>query len=99
MSQCSGLQPLVYIVCALASRLLYWVRMFSGLGILVAPRLSTLWVNVGGISIFGFFIPREEVLFVIVLPLWFHQCYNVYSQNVPVYRMTRANMPAPENPI
>src|SRR3954464_6803630 len=99
MYQCSGFQPLVYIVCVLASSLLYWVRMFSGLGIRVAPRLSTFWVNLGGISRFSFFIPREEVLFIIVLPLWFHQCCNVYSQNVPVYRMTRANMPPPENPI
>src|SRR3954470_10844555 len=80
MSQCSGFQPLVYIVCVLDSRLLYWVQMFSGLGILVAPRLSTFRVNLGGISSFGFFIPREEVLFIIVLPLWFHQCCNVYSQ-------------------
>src|ERR1041384_3608407 len=34
-------QPLVYIVCVLASRLLSWVWMFSGLGILVAPSSST----------------------------------------------------------
>src|SRR3954471_10960665 len=27
MSHCSGFQPLVYIVCVLASRLLSWVRM------------------------------------------------------------------------
>src|SRR3954465_8717068 len=40
----------IYIVCVLASRLLYWVRMFSGLGILVAPRLSTFRVDLGGIS-------------------------------------------------
>src|SRR4051812_39404661 len=99
MSQCSDLQPLIYIVSVLASRLLYWFRMFSGLGILTAPRLSTFRFNLGGISSFNFFMPREEVFFIIVLPLWFHQCCNVYSQNVPVYRMTRANMPSPENPI
>src|SRR3954462_8130429 len=80
MSQCSGLQPLVYIVCVLASRLLYWVRMFSGLGILLAPRLSTFRVNLVGISSFSFFIPCEEVLFNILLPLWFLQCCNVNSQ-------------------
>src|SRR3954467_3618351 len=70
----------IYIVCVLASRLLYWVRMFSGLGILVAPRLSTFWVNLAGISSFDFFIPHEEVLFIIVLPLWLHQWCNVYSK-------------------
>src|SRR4051812_23946427 len=40
----------LYIVCVLASRLVYWVRMFSGLGILVAPRSSTFRVVLGGIS-------------------------------------------------
>src|SRR3954466_4681710 len=61
----------IYIVCVLASRLLYWVRMFSGLGILVAPRLWTFWVSLGGIFSFGFFIPREEVLFSILYPCGF----------------------------
>src|SRR3954468_24865528 len=40
----------IYIVCLLASRLLYWIQMFSGLGILVAPRSSTFRVVLGGIS-------------------------------------------------
>src|SRR4051812_29660342 len=40
----------IYIVFVLASRLLFLVRMFSGLGILVAPRLSTFRVDLGGIS-------------------------------------------------
>src|SRR3954464_9789916 len=40
----------IYIVCVLASILLFLVRMFSGLGILVAPRLSTFRVELGGIS-------------------------------------------------
>src|SRR3954469_16073425 len=40
----------IYIVCVLASRLLFLVRMFLGLGILVAPRLSTFRVDLGGIS-------------------------------------------------
>src|ERR1043165_3696545 len=62
MSHCSGFQPLVYIVCVLASRLLSWVRMFLGLGILVAPRSSTFRVTLGGYFSFHFFIPHEEVL-------------------------------------
>ena len=52
----------IYIVCVLASRLLSWVRMFSGLGILVAPRSSTFRVTLGGYFSFHFFIPREEAL-------------------------------------
>src|SRR3954464_8665761 len=40
----------IYIVCVLTSRLLYLVRMFSGLGILVALRLSTFRVDLGGIA-------------------------------------------------
>src|SRR3954465_4591304 len=40
----------IYIVCVLASRLLFLVRMFSGLGIVVAPRLSNFRVDLGGIS-------------------------------------------------
>src|SRR3954466_3594513 len=53
----------IYIVCVLASRLLFSVRMFSGFGILVAPRSLTFWVTLGGYFSFHFFIPREEVLF------------------------------------
>src|SRR4051812_20143954 len=52
----------IYIVCVLASRLLSWVRMFSGLGILIAPRSSTFRVNLSGYFSLHFFIPREEVL-------------------------------------
>src|SRR4051812_5526055 len=80
MSQCSGLQPLVYIVCVLARTLLYWVRMFSGLGILVAPRSSDFPREPWRFFQLRFFIPREEVLFIIVFPLWFRQCCNVFSQ-------------------
>src|SRR3954465_13782130 len=40
----------IYIVCVLASRLLYLVRMFSDLGILVAPGSLTFRVDLGGIS-------------------------------------------------
>src|SRR3954467_9274363 len=60
MSHCPGFQPLVYIVCVLASRLLSWVRIFSGLRILVAPRPSTFRFNLGGYFSLHFFIPREE---------------------------------------
>src|ERR1041384_4924591 len=66
-------QPLVYIVCVLASRLLSWVRMFSGLGILVAPSPSTFRVTLGGYFSFRFFIPREEVLITMLKFLWFRQ--------------------------
>src|SRR3954470_13130176 len=52
----------IYIVCVLASRLLFWVRMFSGMGILVAPRSSTFWVTLGDYFSFHVFIPREEAL-------------------------------------
>src|ERR1041384_5149908 len=57
----------IYIVCVLASRLVSWVRMFSGLGILAAPRSSTLWVSLGGYFSLHFFIPREEALINIAL--------------------------------
>src|SRR4051812_47325130 len=62
MSYFPGFQPLVYIVCVLPSRLLSWVRMFSGLGILVAPRSSNFRITLDGYFSFHFFIPREEVL-------------------------------------
>ena len=70
----------------------------SGLGIPVAPSLSTFWVNLGGYFSFCFFIPREEVLIL--------QCLDSLVSsivrrllNVPVYRMTRSSVPPPENPM
>src|SRR3954470_6116800 len=99
MSHCPGFQPLVYIVCVLASRLLSWVRMFSGLGILVAPRSSTFRVTLGGYFSFRFFIPREEVLFIIAKILVVSSIAARLLINVPVYRMTRANVSPPKNPM
>src|SRR3954470_3769266 len=57
MSHCSGFQPLVYIlfVCSLADCYLGFGCL--GFGILVAPRLSTFRVNLGGYFSLHFFIP------------------------------------------
>lgn len=52
-----------YIIdCVLASKLLSWIRIISGLGIPVVPSFRTFRVNLGGYSAFSFLIPREEVL-------------------------------------
>ena len=70
------------------------------MGIPVAPSFRTFRVNLGGYSAFDFFIPHEEVLlsilFYLLVSSIFLRCFLI---SVPVYRMTRGNMPPPENPI
>src|SRR3954464_9786351 len=97
MSHCPGFQPLVYIICVLASRLLSWVRMFSGLGILVAPRSSTFRVNLGGYFSLHFFIPREEVLINNALNSCGFVFADVFYKRSFFYRMVR--VPPPDPPM
>src|SRR3954467_3566528 len=89
----------IYIVCVLASRLLYWVRMFSGLGILIAPRFSTFRVDLGGISASTSSCLVKKSCLTLLKFWWFRQFVACLLINVPVYKMTRANVPPPENPM
>src|SRR3954471_8109326 len=89
----------IYIVCVLASRLLYWVRMFSGFGILIAPRSSTFRVVLGGYFSFHFFMPREEVLINIALILVVSSIAAPLLIFVLFYRMVRESMSPLENPM
>src|SRR4051812_2300339 len=89
----------IYIVCVLASRLLYWVQMFSGLGILVAPRSSTFLVVLGGITASTSSFPVKKPCLTLLKFLWFRQIAARLLINVLFYRMVRASMPPPENPM
>src|ERR1043165_2540197 len=71
----------------------------SGFGIPVAPSLSTFWVNLGGYFSSSFFIPREEVLFHFVSVLVVSSIAARLLKFVLFYRMVRASMPPPENPM
>src|SRR3954462_3344387 len=71
--------------------------MFSGLGILVAPRSSTFRVNLGGYFSLHFFIPREEVLINNALNSCGFVFIDVFSQRSFFYRMVR--VPPPEPPM